>query len=821
MFKIAIAGLRARWATFMGAFTALALGVGVITLMAMTLASTFGTPFPGPQRFAAAPVVVTPTLEIPGQDDRPLTRPGGLSHEVVGRLAATGRTVVDRSFAVALVDGPTGKGHGWSSAALAPHRLVAGRAPMADHEVVVGGARELLNRRVRPAGVDGQETYTVVGVTAHRWFEQPVFFTDAEAARLSPRVDAVVAYADAGVVRRAVAGLPRVEVLTGAERVRAEPDPTGGRDALTAVRGMAATSTAAVVSVTLFVVVGTFSFVAGRRRRELALLRAIGVEAGQLRRMLLAEAALIGAAASLVGCLLGALVAAPVDDWLIDQGAVPEWFRIELAPLPLLVAWLTGIAAAVTGVAAVAVRVARVRPIEALREAVVETGAMTTSRWLIGLGLAVAGVGAASVITADSPLDAANLRKFVSVPFAFVGAFALLAPVLLAPLARLVTLPFARIPRSGLGPTLVRRNAAGAGRRTASTVAPVVVAIGLAAAALSAQATVGQAKDREARQRSTADFVVRPAGTGEIGARTVAAIRALPGVDVATFVPTRIYVADHTGRIVDTLAARAVEPSELSAVRRLPLVDGSLPRQDASDYVVVDEKTARSAEIAVGDELSGWLPDGARVPLRVSAVVRTALAGETTFISGRHAAGGLPDRVDVRVRQGADAVSVGAALRAAVTPGAAEVVSAAEDRARMRAEERRESRLATYTIVGIAFVYSCLAIANMLMMSATTRRKELASLRLVGASRRQILGYVAAETALVVLLGAIGAALATASVSAAQWFALEGAIGGVTVVLPWAPVLVVTAVCTAVAWGASLLAGHRALHGVRLTSSVD
>ncbi|KIF75036.1 hypothetical protein QR77_16040, partial [Streptomyces sp. 150FB] len=58
MLSLALRGVRTRWVTFVGSFVALALGVGLIAATGLALAATFGAPHRGPERFAAAPVVV-------------------------------------------------------------------------------------------------------------------------------------------------------------------------------------------------------------------------------------------------------------------------------------------------------------------------------------------------------------------------------------------------------------------------------------------------------------------------------------------------------------------------------------------------------------------------------------------------------------------------------------------------------------------------------------------------------------------------------------------------------------------------------------------
>ena len=113
--------------------------------------------------------------------------------------------------------------------------------PATASEVVVGGGSPaLVGHRVQVTTAEGTSTYTVAGVTAPVWFEHAIFFTDAAAARISPPIDAVVAYGPPGAVRRAV-GRGVAQVLTGAGRKQADPDPSGGRDQLFAT-GAASTA---------------------------------------------------------------------------------------------------------------------------------------------------------------------------------------------------------------------------------------------------------------------------------------------------------------------------------------------------------------------------------------------------------------------------------------------------------------------------------------------------------------------------------------------------------------------------------------------------
>ncbi|NED92641.1 hypothetical protein G3I76_72880, partial [Streptomyces sp. SID11233] len=58
MLSVALCTLRTRWVTFVGSFVALSLGVALLAVMGLALASSVDAPERQPERFAAAPVVV-------------------------------------------------------------------------------------------------------------------------------------------------------------------------------------------------------------------------------------------------------------------------------------------------------------------------------------------------------------------------------------------------------------------------------------------------------------------------------------------------------------------------------------------------------------------------------------------------------------------------------------------------------------------------------------------------------------------------------------------------------------------------------------------
>ncbi|WP_329116538.1 ABC transporter permease [Streptomyces sp. NBC_01465] len=813
MVRLALATVRARAVSYAGAFVALALGVGIIAMMTLALWAVGSTDLSGPQRYAAAPAVVTQpvTYELKDEDgdprEFPIARPGDLPAKTVTALAATGRTVEDRSFSARLEDGPGGQvGHPWSSAAFTPYWLASGRAPQAADEIVVGGGdTALVGTRVEVAVAGGFTDYQVVGVTDLVWFEDALFFTDAEAAKLSPGVQAVVAYGPVGEVRTEAAG---ASVLTGEDRLLAEADQEGGRDQLRDAEGMAGTSLMIVAFVAVFVVIATFAFVVDQRRRELALFRTIGASPWQVRRMVLLEALLLAAVASALGCLIGAQCASLLQDFMIDKGIAPAWYDIEAVWPPLVIAFGAGLFSAMVGTAAVSWKAGRVKPAEALREATGQRRVVTPVRLM--LGIVLLGLGLQKCVSAvDSPLTAMSMQNYFPVPVLIVGGCALLTPLLLRPVLFLAAWPLRLL---GAGAMIVREGALFAGRRTASVAAPVVLALGLGGALLTAPIAAGDAGSAGLRAQARADYTMVADDGATIGPRTVEKVRSLKGVEVAALTPGELRLSGPGDRYIGTLSTWAVDPKALAATQDLKVVDGSL-NAFGDQQLVLDEDTAAEFGVKAGDKVKAGLPDGTAVNLTVAALTGPSVLGETGFVSAAHTAGGSPTRIDVKVGPGGDAAAVGDALRRAAENQPAKVAPMAAFLDDVRDDQQKQARLATLIIFGLALGYALLAIANTLVMAAPGRRRELAALNLAGATRGDALTYVAAETAVAAVAGAILGAVAAGLVVVGQRAALTRLAGGFAFAVPWGPIAGVAAACALVAVVVAVVATRFFLRG--------
>lgn len=790
--RLALATVRDRWSSFAGAFVALALGVA---LLSATLGVYLSAQPAVPDRFAGTAVLVQSPAAAA---DSGFTRHVPWAPERVAALTATlaaipGVTaaVPDRSFYAQLLrhgqplgDPPAGDplGRAWSLAALAPYRLTAGTAPERDREVVLDARyRVAPGERVTLLTAPGRSEFTVVGT-----LDGPgIYLSDGAASRLAPGVTAIGLVlwpeADPGAVAAAAREVVGADgtVLTGAARTALEPEP----HARTRWIGTQLLSTMAVLAgfAAVFVVAATFSLGAHLRRRELALLRALGAVPGQVRRLMLGEAVLVGAVAAAAGAALGSALAPPLGALLVRAELEPPGFTAQVTALPAGFSVSAGLVVAVVAVGAASRRAARIPPLAALQDATVDRQPITRGRWLSG-GLAVAGGLALAVVTAGADSDA-TITAAAGSAIALIVGLALLAPVIVPPVTRAVTWPLRRF-RGATG-LLVRQYAVTAVRRTAGTAAPVLITVGFAVLIFGIVATATPVFGDDRARRAGAEVVVAPDGTPGL---SDAAVAAVPGV-ATSVLTSMVYAAQPAGRPAAPLDAAGVQTIRDPAAMAVPA------------------GTAAGYGWRPGDPVPLTFPDGRTRVVRVAEVVGDPGASGPVRLSREtvraHDPSALTDAVYVR---GVTAATVAPAVAGLGATAVSAATYAATD------DEDRLVWIFALIMVGMSVGYTGIAVANTLMMATSGRRRDFAVLRVAGATTGQVLRVVAAETGLVVGLGtALGVAVALPALLGVRSALAESIGGPVALRLPWPELLAVVGASTALALAASLVSAALAV----------
>jgi putative ABC transport system permease protein len=229
----------------------------------------------------------------------------------------------------------------------------------------------------------------------------------------------------------------------------------------------------------MFIIYNSFSIAVTQRRFEIGLLRAIGATRWEIRRLFLAESALLGAAGSAIGLLAGMLIARLIAAWLgafvtdlfrvaesVDQVTVPAWL--------LTVAFGIGVATSMIAAAIPSDRAARVDPVHAFKRA--EQDVVTPEHTRLRVTIA-AGAACAAVICLVFP--GPRLMFYVGYLLG-IAAAVLVAPTLSISLVRACRPLLQRLwPVEG---TLAADSLMRAPKRTSSAIAALMLSLALVVA---------------------------------------------------------------------------------------------------------------------------------------------------------------------------------------------------------------------------------------------------------------------------------------------------------------------------------------------------
>jgi putative ABC transport system permease protein len=488
--------------------------------------------------------------------------------------------------------------------------------------------------------------------------------------------------------------------------------------------------------VAILVVTGTAALAVQQRRREIALLRAVAATPGQVRRLLGGESLLVGLAAGVIGSAAGIGLGFWLRGRFVELGAMPENLRLVVSPFPAAAALLAAVAAAWAATRLSVRRTARIRPVEALGEAAMG-GGLPLGRSIAGV-LCVAGGIVLTLVLSGLETEAASSPVTMLTALVWTVAVTLLGPVL----ARVATALLGVGLRASRAGFLAARNLRTGPGRMASVMAPLTLLVAMTCTILFTQTTMGHASAAQAAAGTHADYVVSGA--------TADAVRRVPGVKAVTsVVRTSVRVG------LDKYGAQGVDGGErpLGQAVDLGVVSGSLDGFGARS-AALSESAASRLGLSVGEALTLTLGDGTPAELKVVAIYSRGLGFGDLTLPYALVAEHVDDPSGTLL---VEAPSVRREALAAVAP----VVSPTEGTG-----TQAPNAEVNYVAMGLIIAFSAIAVVNTLAMSTTDRSRELALLRLVGATRRQVLRMLRLETltALIVsVLAGTGIALITLS----------------------------------------------------------
>ncbi|MEK6606344.1 MAG: FtsX-like permease family protein [Myxococcota bacterium] len=553
----------------------------------------------------------------------------------------------------------------------------------------------------------------------------------------------------AAALRRALGGDLRVErPASRGERVARML--LGFRTALSFASGLA-------LIVAMFLVYNAVSIAVAERRGEIGLLRALGGTLAQVRRLFVAEAALLGAvggaAGAGLGVLLARLLAGNVGESVSSLYVRVQVGTIEARPGVLASSAAFGVVSSALAAILPARAAARVAPAEAVRRSPPRPETVRDGRLAVAGGCAFAASAALAPLPMVRDVPVGGLLSSL----VLVLGFSLCAPIVL----RLSAPALARVAEriAGLPGRLAAQNLARLPGRTAVTVSALGVAAALVISVGSFVVSIKTAVHQWIENSVRADLIVTASspwlGTTNTPIPSAIAddVRRMPGV--AAVDPLRSLHADVSGQRAVLFAHDVVTYERYGDPVYTAGDAETVVRELPRGAIAVSSNLAARRKLGVGDTLTLDTPAGAR-DFRIVAIFvdYTSDAGMVRFDIGvyRQVFGdSLIDAVDVYLVPGLPAGKV-RALRDQILrrhPG--------HD---LRVYTNRDLREISFGIVDqtfrvlgslqlVALIVAILGVLNTLVAAVIDRTREIGMLRAVGATRRQVRVAVITEATLI------------------------------------------------------------------------
>jgi putative ABC transport system permease protein len=506
-----------------------------------------------------------------------------------------------------------------------------------------------------------------------------------------------------------------------------------------------------------FLIFNTFQVTVAQRSREFALLRTLGASRRQVLNSVLVETLVIGFVASVLGILGGLVIAPGLRSLLASAGIELPSTSTVIEPRTIIVGLAVGMVATLVSGLVPARRATQVEPVEAMREAItpgvrrVSHKRLVTSFAVIALGLVALLVG---LFGTDGSAAASLLGLGVIV---MMFGVALLAPVLVRPLARFIGAPLERM--QGMTGRLARENAERQPQRTAITASALMIGLALVVFTAIFAAGISGSVDKVVDEQfsRTALFVTHDDGFSPISPEVADRLRGVEGVQVVS--PMRFDQANVRGG-GDSQNASGIDPKTITSVFDPELEKGG-PDTFANlrnDQVLADDGWAKSHGFKLGDTIHVTTPKGAQVDYELVGTYDNQLdvLGKIVVTNESMTKDwNQPDDTFILVGGRGSPDTLEKEAKGALTDYPIAKVQTLSQFKDESADQVNQLLGLVFGLLALSVIVALLGIVNTLALAVHERTRELGLLRAVGMSKRQVRRMVRAESVITALIGAV------------------------------------------------------------------
>jgi putative ABC transport system permease protein len=637
---------------------------------------------------------------------------------------------------------------------------------------------------------------------AQSWFDMPGRISEID-GKAVPGVSADE------LAKRVRAALPREAVVkTGtqaaADQTKQISDAIGTflKPALLSFGGIA-------VLVGAFIIFNAFSMTVAQRRRELAMLRALGASRRQVLLSLTGEALAMGVLASLVGLAAGLGVASAVNQLFKAMKIDIPHSGLVLQPRTVIVALAVGVVVTLLSAVLPAARATRVPPMAALQEG----AQLPPSRFakatpyfagvaaLIGALFIIGGMfGPGGTTTRLGTIALGAVLVFLAV--------AMVSRYVVRPIAAVLGWPLQKLaPVSG---RLARDNTVRNPGRTAATASALMIGLGVvvfvAVFAQGLKSSFVDSFDKVVR----ADYIVQGKNFMPLPSDTAQRVANAPGADVVAGIDMQQVQVDK--KVASVIG---IEPNSFARIWRFDWQQGGSDRllgQLGTSNAVVEQQTASTLGLKKGQTFTVLTVDGKKADLRMIGEYRDAMMLNGIVVSNAGYAAIFPKpqvfMVFVKGSAAGDPAQNLAGIKAALAAvPTADVKTAAQYKDSMVKQVNQLLNL-LYGLLAMSVIISLFGIVNTLVLAVFERTREIGLTRALGMSRRQVRATVRYES---VITSIIGAAMGIVVGILFAWVVTTKFAGqGITFSIPGGQLVVFLIVAVIVGVIAAILPARRA-----------
>ena len=619
--------------------------------------------------------------------------------------------------------------------------------------------------RVKVTAVSGTREFTLVGAANFGTVSSPggatfALFDDITAAEFlngkPDSYDAIIVRGDGKVSEtelvdriKAAIGTNGVETITGT--AIEEENKSDIQKGLSFFSVFLTVFAFIALFVATFVIYNLFSITVAQRRRENALLRAVGASRRQVTFALLVEAIVIGLVGSIIGLFSGVGLAVGLRSLLKAIGVDLPSTGVNLRGGTIITTLLVGLLVTIASALLPAIRSSKVPPVAALRDEAIEADGWSRARLIWGLLLF--GIGIAGVVGA---LTGKNLNLLGPGALGLFTGLFVLGPLVARPLARLAGIPLRRL--RGVTGQMGAENAARSPKRTARTAAALLVGAALVTAVTVMASSIKASVRAIFGDQFRGDLTVTASsfGFGGLPVSLAPTLNELPQIRVATGigVTTALLPERKKGTPITV-----VDPETVSQLFDIKVSEGTLDDLGI-DTLAISRNKADSLDLALGSTLTFSSLAGEQRTMRVVAIYEEdSLAGNFTVSKGLFA-GADENLFDFGVYMfKADNVSE-AEAKAAVDAVVREAAPAGKTKTRTEYIDDQAAQVdpllnLIYGLLALSVVIAAIGIIITLLLSVYERRRELGLLRAIGMTRSQVRSSIRWEALIVTLIGAV------------------------------------------------------------------